>query len=297
MPYRKNFVAASSAARWGMPCWRRRQGHAGRHLDIADCGYCVEALMEQVLNFPVLWFLPSVFILWFSAQIGASLRRRWPLKDDEREDFVVVQAATLTLLGLIIGFSFSMAISRYDLRKNYEEAESNAIGTEYVRAGLMPAPHAAAIRAQLRKYLDLRILFYRMRNHREVRQINLDTAHLQAEMWSAVQAPVVAQPTPVGALAISGMNDVLNSQGYTQAAWWNRIPIAAWGLLVVTAVCCNLLVGYGARGANTKSVLLLVLPLVVSISFFLIADIDSPRGGLIHVAPQNLVSLSQSLPN
>ena len=55
----------------------------------------------------------------------------------------MVETATLTLLGLIIGFSFSMAITRYDLRKNYEEAEANAIGTEYVRAGLLPAADAA----------------------------------------------------------------------------------------------------------------------------------------------------------
>jgi hypothetical protein len=109
--------------------------------------------VERVLNFPVLLFLPSVLVLWLSARIGTPLRRQWPLKDDEREDFGVVQAATLTLLGLIIGFSFSMAISRYDERKNYEEAEANAIGTEYVRAGLMPAAHAALVRAQLRKYL------------------------------------------------------------------------------------------------------------------------------------------------
>jgi hypothetical protein len=139
-----------------------------------------------VLNFPVLLFLPSVFVLWLSAQIGTSLRRQWPLKDDEREDFGVVQAATLTLLGLIIGFSFSMAISRYDERKNYEEAEANAIGTEYVKAGLMPAAHAAAVRAQLRKYLDLRILFHRTRTDRELQHINADTAQLQQKMWSAV---------------------------------------------------------------------------------------------------------------
>jgi hypothetical protein len=247
-----------------------------------------------VLNFPVLSFLPSVFVLWLSAQIGASLRRRRPLKDEEHEDFVVVQSAALTLLGLIIGFSFSMAINRYDLRKTYEAEEANAIGTEYFRLGLMPAAHAAAVRTRLREYLDLRILFYRERNDRKRRQINAETARLQSEMWSAVKAPAVTQPTPVIALAVSGMNDVLNSQGYTQAAWWNRIPIAAWGLLVVTAICCNLLIGYGARGANRRSGLLLVLPLIVSISFLLIGDIDSPRGGLIHVAPQDLVSLSQS---
>ena len=248
-----------------------------------------------MLNFPVLMFFPSVIILWLSAQYGASLRRRRPLKDEEREDFGVVQTAILTLLGLIIGFSFSMAIGRYDLRKNYEEAEANAIGTEYVRAELLPAADAATVRAQLTKYLDLRILFYRTRWQSKLRQINADTTELQDEMWSAVQAQALAQPTPVMALVVSGMNDVLNSQGYTQAAWWNRIPISAWGLLVLTAICCNLLVGYGARDTGVRSKLLMVLPAVVSISFLLIADIDAPRGGLIHVTAQNLASLYQSM--
>jgi predicted membrane protein len=89
------------------------------------------------------------------------------------------------------------------------------------------------------------------------------------------------------------MNDVLNSQGYTQFAWWNRMPVAAWGLMTAIATCCNLLIGYGAR--RRSRLLFLVLPLAVSIAFFLIADIDSPRRGLILVQPQNLISLSQSL--
>ena len=97
------------------------------------------------------------------------------------------------------------------------------------------------------------------------------------------------------ALVLAGMNDVLNSQGYTQAAWWNRIPTAAWVFLMMTAICCNLLVGYGARTAFIKTRLLIVLPVVVAMAFLLIADIDSPRGGLIHVAPQNLASLDRSL--
>jgi hypothetical protein len=66
--------------------------------------------------------------------------------------------------------------------------------------------------------------------------------------------------------------------------------------MLAIAVCCNLLVGYGARSVRAKGVLLFVLPLVVAISFLLIADIDSPRGGFIHVVPQNLESLLQSLP-
>jgi hypothetical protein len=252
--------------------------------------------MIDVRNSPFLIFALSLFVMWLSARIGAFFHRRRPLKEDAREEFGFVQGATLTLLGLIIGFSFSMAIGRYDQRRNYEEAEANAIGTEYVRIDLLPAADAARVRALLTKYLGLRILFYQTRNERQLREVNADTAQLQAEMWSAVQAPALAQPTPVMALAVAGMNDVLNSQGYTQAAWWNRIPTAAWGLMIAIAVCCNVLVGYGWRSAEAKASLLFVLPLVVAIAFLLIADIDSPRGGLIHVPPQNLISLSQSLP-
>jgi len=249
-----------------------------------------------MLDYPRIFFLFTLVLLWLSAQVGIYLRRFRTLKDDERDDFNTVQAATLTLLGLIIGFSFSMAISRYDQRKNYEEAEANAIGTEYVRAGLLPAADAARVRGQLRRYLELRILYYQTRNDRELQQIDADTAQLQNEMWSAVQVPAVAQPSPVIALAVAGMNDVLNSQGYTQAAWWNRIPTSAWALMIAMAICCNVLIGYGARGAGVKSGLLIVLPLVAAVAFLLIADIDSPRRGFIHVVAQNLVSLLDSLP-
>jgi len=248
-----------------------------------------------MLNHPGPLSLVALLALWLTAQLGALLRRVWPLTADARDDFGVVRAACLTMLGLLIGFSFSMAITRYDLRKNYEAAEANAIGTEYLRADLLPAPSAEAVRAELRNYLGRRILFYQSRSEEELRQIDADTARLQNQMWSAVHASASAQPSPTIALAVAGMNDVLNSQGYTLAAWWNRIPVAAWALMVAMAVCCNLLVGYGQRSANTSPVLLLVLPLVVSISFLLIADIDSPRTGFIHVVPQNLVSLVEGL--
>jgi hypothetical protein len=248
-------------------------------------------------RYPFLVLALSFVVLWLSARIGVSFRkRRRNLEEDEREDFGIIVAAVLTLLGLIIGFSFSMAVSRYDQRKNYEEAEANAIGTEYVRAGLLPAADAERLHELLRNYLDQRVLFYQTRDQRMLRQIDASTAQLEADLWSAVQAPAAAQPTPMVALAVWGMNEVLNSQGYTQAAWWNRIPIAAWGLMGAIGICCNLLIGYGVRRGEPKAILLLVLPLVVSISLFLIADIDSPRGGFIHVAPQNLLSLAQSLP-
>ncbi len=252
--------------------------------------------MDIPTQYPLLVFVLSFVALWGSAWIGWWFRRRQGTLDAElREDFGFILAATLTLLGLIIGFSFSMATSRYDQRKNYEEAEANAIGTEYVRADLLPPADAATVRTLLRNYLDERVLFYMAHNQQELQQINARTTQLQTELWSAVRAPAAAQPTQIVALAVSGMNDVLNSQGYTQAGYWNQIPTAAWGLMAAIAIGCNLLVGYGSRSAKAGSKLLPILPLIVAIAFMLIADIDSPRHGIIRVRPQNLLSLAESL--
>jgi hypothetical protein len=186
-----------------------------------------------------------------------------------------------------------MSINRYDLRKTYEEAEANAIGTEYARADFLPSANAAKVRQLLITYTDQRILFYSTRDPRNVKKINTDTATLQSQLWAEVQTAAGLQPSPVMALTASGMNDVLNSQGYTQAAWWNRIPAAAWILLMAIAVVAHVLIGYGANQA--RSPLLKVMPIAVAISFFLIADIDSPRGGLIRIHPQNLDALVHSL--
>jgi hypothetical protein len=251
--------------------------------------------MNKLLDYPLLVFALSFFTLCLSVVMGALVRRGKDLGKSTHDNYAVTLAAALTLLALIIGFSFSMATNRYDQRKNYEEAEANAIGTEYVRADLLPAAKAERIRVMLRKYTDQRILFYDTRDTQQLAQINTYTAQLQAELWSVIVESAASRPAPIIALVASGMNDVLNSQGYTQAAWWNRIPIAAWLLMASIAICCSFLVGYDLRDMKAGRILIPILPLIVSIAFFLIADIDSPRGGAIHVHPENLLSVSESL--
>jgi len=248
----------------------------------------------NLLNFPVVLFVCSFLLLWAASWVGAAQRHRSGVpREDDSKDLDFVTSAVLTLLGLLIGFSFSMAVSRYDQRKNYEEEEANAIGTEYVRIDLLPGQDSESLRGLMRQYLDQRVLFYETRDEKHVEQINADTAGLQNKMWSTVKASAAANPNPVVALAVSGMNDVLNTQGYTQAAWWNRIPMAAWGLMFLISIGCSYLTGYAVRHSGRS--VILVIPLAVSISFLLIADIDSPRGGLIRVVPRNLMSLSQSM--
>jgi len=253
--------------------------------------------MEHVMDRPILAFVVCLIFLWLAAQLGAYIRRRWRDREEIlHEDLGVILGAVLTLLALIVGFTLSMAVGRYDQRKNYEEEEANAIGTEYLRVGLLPAADAAKERELLRSYLEQRIRFYTTHDPNELRETDTAMARLQNDLWSALQAPATAQPTPVMATIVTGMNDVLNTQGYTQAAWWYRIPVGAWALMLIVAISCNLLLGFNTQASKGRTRLFFILPLVISIAFFLIADIDSPRHGIIQVIPHNLISLSRSLP-
>ncbi|HVN46587.1 MAG TPA: hypothetical protein VMT66_15265 [Steroidobacteraceae bacterium] len=252
--------------------------------------------MSGLTNSPLLVLLVSLLAFWGCAQLGAALRRRQEAHGEiVPEIFTVVLTASLTLLGLIIGFTFSMAVSRYDLRKASEASEANAIGTEYVRAGLLQSNDAAMTRMLLRSYLEQRILLYDTDDEARRTQIRQRIFQLQTQLWSTVQTSARSEPGAVAALVASGMNDVLNAQAYTQAAWWNRIPTAAWQLMFLIALLCNVMVGYAARGASARSVLLLILPALISTAFLLLAAIDSPRGGLIRVTPQNLLSVAGQL--
>jgi hypothetical protein len=251
--------------------------------------------MRSLIDRPLVLFVVAFVGMWLASVVGVWLRKRQPHGDDKRsEDFGIVVAETLTLLALIIGFTFSMATNRYDQRKGFEEAEANAIETEFLRADLLPPSAAAPVRTLLVAYLEQRIAFYNNDDQRQRDQINRRTDQLQSWLWTAVR-PAASRDTPVTALALAGMNDVINSRGHTRAALWNRIPTAAWGLMAAIAVCGNVLLGFGSRSGRPAGPLSFVLPLTVSISFLLIADIDAPRHGLIRVSPENLSSLAQSL--
>ncbi len=252
--------------------------------------------MSNLTNSPFVFLGISFIALWLSAWFGAQVLGRYATRRREtHQDWGTVLAACLTLLGLIIGFSFSMAVSRFDRRAGSEEAEATAIGTEYARADFLQPPDAARARLLLRTYLDRRIRFFNTRDAADLRLLDTETNELKRQLWSVVQATAATQPNPLTALAVSGMNDVLNSHGSTQAAWWDRIPTEGWALMGLIAILCNAVLGVVAF-RNEGRGLFLILPVAVSIAFFLIADIDSPSGGgVIHIVPRNLLSLSETM--
>lgn len=250
-----------------------------------------------ILSSPFTVFLISAVVLWASAWFGATvLKKRRSLEEDERQYFGVIHGATLTLLALIIGFNVAMAIGHYDQRTNNEEREASAIGTEYLRLGVLADNDTNSTRRLLEEYLNDRLRFYDTVDPKALERVDADTTQLQVRLWNAVRSPALATPTPVMALVVSGMNDVLNAQRYTQAAYWDRIPPGAWSLMAAIAIFANVMIGYSSRRETQENGIFIILPVVLAISFMLIADIDSPRGGLIHVRPSNLESLAQWLP-
>ena len=251
--------------------------------------------MAALLEHPFLLFLVTLVLLCAASRTGVAFRR-WLKKTDsalDEDHFDLVLGATLTLLGLIIGFTFSMSMNRYDQRKDREEDEANAIGTEYLRLDVLPQKDARIARSLMREYLQRRIVFYTTRDTELLRRCHAETFQLESKLWISVLPFAQAQPNGISALLLSGMNDVFNSEGYAEAIWKNRVPAPAWSLLIALAVFSNFLVS--CRSQKNRTGLLIVLPVVLSISFFLIAEIDSPRSGIIRIHARNLESLTNVL--
>jgi hypothetical protein len=245
-------------------------------------------------HYPLALFAFALIMQALGAYLGHLLGKRRAAADDaQRADLAAIVGATMTLLALIIGFTFAMAVGRYDQRKDLEDAEATAISAEYARAGLLPADTAAQTRDLLSRYAQQRILFYQVDDPARLIRIRAQTEALEHQLWSAVGGAAAATPTPVTALAVAGMNDVLNSEAHTDAAWGFHIPVTVWLLLLLIAFGGNVLIGLSER--RRSILILMVFPLVIAVPFFLIADVDSPRGGLVRVVPVNLIAHAQLL--
>lgn len=253
--------------------------------------------MRLLLDHPIVMLLVLLALFWSTTRFGSALRG-WLVDFDEsrRGDFDIVLGATLTLLSLIVGFSFSMAASRYDQRKNLEEEEANAIGTAYARADLFPSADAVRVKGLLREYANLRIRFYTVTDYGQRAELLTATNRMQDQLWRAASTAATASPNALTAIATASMNDAINAQGYAQAAKWNRIPQGAWVLLCTIGIVATTLIGFRFPARNRRQgMLMLVIPALVAISMGLIADIDCPLGGVILVGPQNLTALATTL--
>jgi hypothetical protein len=245
-----------------------------------------------------LWALfgTTVLLIYLAIEAGFRLGRwRHRRAEHERETSVgAIAAAILGLLAFLLAFTFGMAASRFETRRELVLDEANAIGTTYLRAALVPEPNRTAIRTLLREYVDLRLAGVES----ETAVTALERSEkLQGRLWE--QAVIVAKknPTPITGLFIQSLNEVidLHAKRVTMGIR-NRIPMPIWGALYFTAILAMVGVGYyEGLTSTTRSLATLVLVVTFSGVLWLLADLDRPQEGLIKVSQQAMIDLRKSM--
>jgi hypothetical protein len=261
----------------------------------------LDTILHQIFRSEWTIILFSVLVLLGAAEIGFRCGMRIHRARDEARKGQIggVHGAILGMLGLLLGFTFAMAVGRYETCRELVLKEANAIGTTYLRAALLPDANRAAVESQLRAYVQTRVDFYDA-GEDQAKQNAAETAsaRLQRELWAEAVAAAKTQPNPLSVSFIVSLNETIDLDATRLNALRLRVPGAVWLLVMAVAICGCCASGYaagstGARGGFAN----IVLPLLLAVVITLIADLDRPRGGLIDIKQQPLLDLQQSLSN
>jgi hypothetical protein len=236
--------------------------------------------------------------------IGASLvgirvgrRMRAGMADPERTELYGVQASLLGLLALLLGFSFAMAQTRFDLRKQLALEETNAIGTARLRAGLIADEPGREIRLLLEEYVAVRVRATRAGDDASLRAALAESERIQGEIWSRARAAAQREPRslPVS-LLVQSLNDVIDSHTKRLTVARNHVPTAVLVMLLLVATIAmgwvGACVGTSARGGGRATTV--ILSLLISMVVTVIVDLDQPRRGFILVGQTALEELERS---
>ena len=203
-----------------------------------------------------------------------------------------IEAAMLTLLALLLAFTFSIAASRFDSRKQVCVQEANAIGTTYLRASLMPRSESVTqLRGLLRQYVDMRIDVYTHYLTPEARKLQKQrVSDLQRDMWGIVAASSRDQPMNVAVtLIVRAMNDLIDLAETQSALFENHVPENILIFLFALAIVVISVVSYmNGLSLDRQPSLMFLLAGIVAMTIFLLIDLDRPLRGLIRVAPASM---------
>jgi len=251
-------------------------------------------------------YAATALLLMASAVLGTVLGRfinRDVPEADRKPVGGGITGAVLGLLAFMLAFTFGAAGSRFAERKQLVVEESNAIGTAYLRTQLVEDPYGAAIRAQLRHYVDNRLEVVSVSGHRDdqrLSQILADVNATHAQMWSQVVELAKRHPDSdlVGLLA-SAVNSVIDLHATRVAVGlYNRIPASIWVTIYFIAIVATALTGYDSGLSSSRSTLASLSTLAMVMTFcavvLLIIDLDRPAQTMFSVDQQTMIDLQRS---
>ncbi|MBB5065018.1 hypothetical protein [Granulicella mallensis] len=251
--------------------------------------------MLTLLDHPLLFCPFVILFLFLGSLLGAWVRvRRAEAVARDAGSFKALEGAVLGLFALLLGFSFAMAVNRYDLRKQLEVEEANAIGTTWLRTDTLPEPARTAERQLLQQYVPVRLNFVAAGTDAQAIQRSLtQSGELQEQIWKIAAGDASARRDPVSALLLSSLNDTIDVTEKRTAALENRIPSPAWAILLFMAFVSSALVAISITSRSKR--LLVILPVVVGVVFALILDLDSSRSGFIRVHQNSMMRVAAQI--
>lgn len=246
-----------------------------------------------------LWgvFVVTLFLVLLAVELGyrAGTYRRKRSEQEKDAPVGAMAAATLALLAFILAFTFGMAANRFDARRQAVLEEANAIGTTYLRAGLLAEPYRKTIRELLREYVDVRLEAVRTGKAEEaIRR----SGELQNLLWA--QAIAVGEKNPnsiVVGLFIQSLNEMIDVHAKrVMIGVRSRVPGTVWLVLYGVAFVAVGAMGYQEGLArSSRSFAILAVAFAFSVVLWLIADLDRPQEGTLKVSQQPLIDVRNSM--
>src|SRR5262249_11187328 len=204
----------------------------------------------------------------------------------------------LSVLGLLLGFTLAMAVSRFDTRRTLVVEEANAIGTSYWRSQLIPAPEGPEVAALLRQYVDAKLHYFDAgTDPDQLQSSRARTARLQKELWSRASASAQRDPRSVPAgLLLQSLNQTFDLETSRWIALTVHLPDGVLLVDMLVGLLAALLVGYnfGITGRH-HFISPFVLAVCIATVMAVIIDLDQPRQGLIQVGQQALIDLQEQV--
>jgi hypothetical protein len=253
--------------------------------------------MTEFSDLPLaLIFIVSLILILGASEIG----RRFGLlaSGRGRENISTLEGSILGLLALMIGFTFAMALSRFEARREAVLNEANAIGTTALRARLLPAPHNAECLKLLREYVQIRLdITRRVPSPPEFHAAIARSNAIQDALWQQAKA-VAAKDTgvvPTG-LFIQTLNEMIDNQETRLTAAFNRVPnivlIALYGVAIVASAFAGYAAGLDAQRTRLS---IYTMGVLVSAVILLIQDLDRPNAGFVLVSQQPMLDTAASI--
>lgn len=247
---------------------------------------------------PLSLFLGILACLEVGRRIG--VRRAATNREATTSSTATVDAAVFGLMGLLLAFTFSGAMQRWDARRDLVVQETNAIGTAWLRIDSLPADAQPALRELFRRYLDARLGVYRSLPDVDAARAELAlSSDLQGEIWTYSMAKCL-DPSAEKArlLLLPALNEMIDITTNRTMAMLTHPPMVIYVLLFALVLASSLVAGFAMSAAPTRSWMhMLCFAAAMSVGLYVILDLEFPRAGLIRInaVDQILVDLRATM--